>query len=114
MIHLWNLGYNNRFKIYCMYILKSQYRPNIVLSIEVNRYFLPFPFVCPFPSLFSVSPCVFLFSLSLMLLFSPSPTLFLSLSHLLLSVLFSFPSTSPQCSSCSLPPFLWIVSSMAV
>lgn len=96
-----------------MYILKRQYRPNIVLSIEVNKNVLAFHFVCPFSSLFSVSPCVFLFS-------SLSDAAFLylshslSISHLLLSVLLSFLSPSPLCSSCSLPPFLWIVSSLVV
>lgn len=71
--------------------------------------------LCVPSRLFSPSHLVFsFFLLSLMLLFSISPTLFLSLSHLLLSVLLSFLSPSPLCSSCSLPPFLWIVSSLVV
>lgn len=69
-------------------------------------------FVCPCSALSSVSPCIFLFFLSFSLrccFLSPSPTLFLSISHLLLSVLlFSLISVLHA----HFLLFLWIISSL--
>lgn len=86
-----------------MYILKRQYRPNIVLSIEVNKNVLAFHFVCPFSSLFSVSPCVFLFS-------SLSDAAFLYLSHSL-SIFITSPAFCPPFLSLSLSSLLFMLTS---